>query len=91
MSANTAKALPNGSAGGDKVGIGASIALNLIEDSTKAQISQNASVAGAKDVTVNAVSSDDTYTEAVAGAAGGIAIDAVVALTKLQQTASCNS
>lgn len=86
-SSTTASALPEGPASGGQVGVGASVALNLFsQDLTLAEIGDNANVSNAGSVSVSAVSDSDTAAEAEAGAAGSIAVDAVVALTEAKQT-----
>ncbi|MDD4600778.1 MAG: hypothetical protein PHQ46_06940, partial [Negativicutes bacterium] len=87
QSLSEAKALPTkeGVTGG-KVGIGASVAVNVVSDNTKASIGANAGISNAGAVQVIASADSDTKTEATGGAAGGVAIDAVVAVTTLDQT-----
>lgn len=86
-SSTTASALPDGPASGGQVGVGASVALNLFsQDLTRAEIGDNATVSNAGNVSVSAASDSDTVAEAEAGAAGSIAVDAVVALTEAKQT-----
>jgi hypothetical protein len=85
----TASAKPSGNgASGGKVGIGASVALNLITENTTAQLADGAVFLNGGGLAVSATSALDTTTEAEAGAAGGIAIDAVVAMAMLDQTVS---
>ena len=85
--AATAKAAPSGNgASGGKVGIGASVALNLITDSTSALLPDGVAFDHGTGLAVTANSVLDTTTTAEAGAAGGVAIDAVVALATLNQT-----
>ena len=83
-----ASALPTatGGASGGKVGVGASVALNLITDATDATLSDGAAFSGGASLAVSANSVLSTTTKAEAGAAGGIAVDAVVALAMLDQT-----
>jgi hypothetical protein len=83
-----ASALPTGASGasGGKVGIGASVALNLITDTTGATLADGASFSGGASLAVSANSILSTTTKAEAGAAGGVAVDAVVALAMLDQT-----
>ena len=87
-SATIAKATPHDGGGqGDKVGVGASVALNLFtQDRTTAAVRQNAGIGGARDLEVRATSDSDTTAEAEAGASGSVALDAVVALTEVKQT-----
>ncbi len=84
----SASALPTatGGASGGKVGIGASVALNLITDTTEATLSDGAAFTGGASLAVSANSTLSTTTKAEAGAAGGVAIDAVVALAMIDQT-----
>ncbi len=83
----TAKAEPSdeGVTGG-KVGVGASFAMNLITTTTTAELQNGATLTGGTGLAVEAISGLDTTTEASAGAAGGIAVDASVALALLNQT-----
>ncbi|WP_243650565.1 leukotoxin LktA family filamentous adhesin, partial [Anaerospora hongkongensis] len=76
----TAKALPNKNAlqGGD-LGIGASVALNLANNITTAEL--KGAITGAHDISVSALGKHTLVTEAEAGAAGGFALTPVVALT----------
>lgn len=86
-SGTTARALPDGPASGGQVGVGASVALNLFSrDLARARIRENATLNGAGDLRVAATSDSDTVAQAEAGAAGSIAVDAVVAFTEVKQT-----
>ncbi|QCO54429.1 hypothetical protein EOK75_00465 [Pseudorhodobacter turbinis] len=87
MISATATAAPSdeGVTGG-KVGVGASFAMNLIEATTSAELRDGATLTGGTGLAVAATSGLDTTTEASAGAAGGIAVDASVALALLNQT-----
>lgn len=71
---------------GGKVGIGASVALNLITTDATAEIKDGAVFDNGAGLSVLANSAISTETEAKAGSEGGIAIDAVVALALLDQT-----
>jgi hypothetical protein len=71
---------------GGKVGVGASFAMNLITTTTTAELQDGAALNGGTGLEVEASSGLDTTTEAAAGAAGGIAVDASVALALLNQT-----
>jgi hypothetical protein len=85
--AATAKAAPSGDgANGGKVGIGASVALNLITDTTSALLPDGVAFTNGTGLSVTANSTLDTTTTAEAGAGGGIAVDAVVALAQINQT-----
>ena len=71
--------------------MGASVAVNMLEDRTEAgigtegQVGQGAALTGAHNVTISASSDHDSETEAKAGAEGGVAIDASVAVAALNQ------
>ena len=90
FSSYTAKAVPTtaGGATGGSVGVGASVALNLINNATsQAQIGTNAGVSNAGNITLSATTKGDSDAEATAGASGGkLAFDAAVAVTTLSQT-----
>lgn len=84
-SVTSATALPDEPASGGKVGVGASVALNLFrEELVRARIRQDAEVTDANNIRVAASARSDTVAEAQAGAAGSIAVDAVVALSELR-------
>ncbi|RZI65243.1 MAG: leukotoxin LktA family filamentous adhesin, partial [Variovorax sp.] len=86
---STAHALPTttGGAAGGKVGVGVSVALNLIDSAAVATIGTSAGVTGARDIAVSATNHADSDAQATAGAAGGkLAFDAAVAITTLNQT-----
>lgn len=84
---HTAKAAPAGDgASGGTLGVGASVAVNTISEQVTAEISAGSKLTGAKDVSVSASSNSDSETSAQAGAEGGIAIDAAVAVTTLNQS-----
>jgi hypothetical protein len=83
----TAEALPSGDGtSGGKVGIGASVALNLITATTLAELADAATFDNGQGLAVSATTGLSTTTKAEAGSAGGIAIDAVVALAMLNTT-----
>jgi len=84
---STAKAQPSdeGVTGG-KVGVGASFAMNLVNQTTTAELQDGATLTAGTGLAVEATSGLITLTEASAGAAGGIAVDASVALALLDQT-----
>jgi ubiquinone biosynthesis protein UbiJ len=89
FSSYTAKAVPTttGGASGGSVGVGASVALNLISSASQAQIGTNAGVSNAGNITLSATTKGDSDAEATAGASGGkLAFDAAVAVTTLNQT-----
>ncbi len=78
---NVAKALPktNG-ATGESTGIGASVAINIVDETTRAQADANAKFTGSS-LAQNANATGDVQTEAQGGAAGGTAVAPVVAIT----------
>jgi hypothetical protein len=82
----TAAPTDDGPATGGKVGVGASFAMNLMTTTTTAELQDGATLNGGAGLAVEATSGLDTMTEASAGAAGGIAVDASVALALLNQT-----
>ncbi|SEK85157.1 hypothetical protein SAMN04488032_107109 [Pacificibacter marinus] len=86
----TAKAAPldDSLTTGGKVGIGASVALNLVTSTSTAEIEDGATFNNGAGISVTANSDVSTETEAKAGSEGGIAIDAVVALALLDVTTS---
>lgn len=64
------------------VGVGASVALNLVTDNTVASIDDGGAVAGAANITLSATAADSSTTEAKMGAAGGkVDIAPAVAVT----------
>ncbi len=82
-----AEAVPAGDgASGSKVGVGASVALNTALTTSEASVKTNAGLSGANSVSVKAGSHLDSEARAEAGAKGGTALDAVVALTILSET-----
>ena len=88
-SKSTATAAPttDGGATGGKVGIGASVALNLITSTSQAQVGANAGITHASSITLTATSQGDSDASATAGATGGkLAFDAAVAVTTLNQS-----
>ena len=88
-----AKATPTlaGGASGGNVGVGVSVALNVIGADAVAHIGQNAQVLGARDLTLSATSESDSETLATAGAEGGkVAFDAAVATTTLNQNTTAS-
>ena len=70
----------------EKLGVGASVALNVATTKTSALVGDGASINDAGAVTVDAGATINTETEAKAGAKGGTAVDAVVAISTLSQT-----
>ncbi|WP_322865055.1 leukotoxin LktA family filamentous adhesin [Aquicoccus sp. G2-2] len=85
MSATATAAPSDTGATGGKVGIGASVGLNFITTTTAAELTDGATLTNGTGLTVDADSEIDTVTEASAGAAGGIAVDASVALAMLDE------
>jgi filamentous hemagglutinin family protein len=84
-----AQALPTttGGASGGSVGVGVSVALNLIDAAAVARLGTNAGLTGARDLDVAATTAVDSDTQATSGAAGGkLAFDAAVAVTTLKQS-----
>ncbi|WP_183023997.1 leukotoxin LktA family filamentous adhesin [Variovorax sp. UMC13] len=84
-----AQALPTttGGASGGSVGVGVSVALNLIDAAAVARLGTNAGLTGARDLAVAATTAVDSDTQATSGAAGGkLAFDAAVAVTTLNQS-----
>ena len=75
-STSTAKALPGkgGTSGSEKVGIGASLALNLVDDTTLAVVSAGAAIVSADDVVLVATTTHAMTTEAETGAKGNVAV-----------------
>src|SRR5690606_36063626 len=83
----TAEAAPSGDAtNGGKVGIGASVAMNLVSASTIAELADGAVFQNGNGLNVSAQTDRSTTTKAQAGASGGVAIGAVVALARLHST-----
>ena len=56
---------------GGKVGVGASVALDIATNTTLADLQNTAQLTGANDLTLNAGSNDTVSTNAVAGSSGG--------------------
>ena len=71
---------------GGQVGIGASVALNIIANRSIAEIEDNAVLTGAGALSLSANAADAIDTEARAGAAGGVALTPAVALTMADDT-----
>lgn len=84
-SVTTATALPDEPASGGKLGVGASVALNLFrEEQVRARIRNGAELIDLDKLSVIAKARSDTTAEAEAGAEGGVALDAVVTLSDLK-------
>ncbi len=86
LASASATPLDDSTTSGGKVGIGASVALNLITTTSSAEIQDGAVFDNGAGLSVKANSAISTETEAEAGSEGGIAIDAVVALATLDET-----
>ena len=90
-SLDVAKATPQKEGATGSVGVGASVAVNILTDVTEAgigsevRVGDGAALTGARNVTISASSDHDSETEAKAGAEGGVAIDASVAVAALNQ------
>ncbi len=87
QTSTTASALPDetGAAGGD-VGIGASVAINIIANRSTATLGDEAVLTGADEVTLSASAIHEITTEAEAGSEGGVSITPVVALSMINNT-----
>ncbi len=86
LSADAAALPSTGGASGGKLGVGASVALNTITEHGTAAIQDGATLSGtlaSLSVTANSVS--DTASSAQAGASGGVAVDAVVGMSILNE------
>ncbi len=78
---STANALPKQDTTGKSLGLGASVALNITDNITRAAIEDTAILSGAADLTLSASGTHKMSTQAKAGATGGTAITPVVALS----------
>ncbi len=81
-STDTTSALPvpGSVATGGEAGVGASLALNIISDTTQSELQQNAGLTGAAGLTVTASSNHTITTTATNGASGKIGIGAGIAI-----------
>ncbi|MFI5455223.1 MAG: beta strand repeat-containing protein [Isosphaerales bacterium] len=79
-STDTTLALPAGVATGDSVGIGASLALNIITDTTQSEVQDGAALTNTGNVTVTASASHSIITWAQNGAAGKVAVGAGISI-----------
>ncbi len=82
--AESASALPyNGGGTGAKVGIGASVALNIATNTAQADLESQAQLIGARDLTLDGSSNESMATDAESGAAstGGVAVSPSVAIS----------
>ena len=91
--ASTVQALPVGfgAAGTSSVGVGVSFALNLVTDETTSVIEENASLTGARDLTMTANARVDAVTEARMGASisdGTASVAPAIAITTSVVTTS---
>ena len=66
--------------GNGDLGIGASVAINITNHDTRAELENSAIVVGAHDLTLNAKSDYDVITEAKAGSGGDVGLTPVAAL-----------
>ncbi|HEV8535697.1 MAG TPA: hypothetical protein VGR87_08260, partial [Candidatus Limnocylindria bacterium] len=83
-------ALPaqGGASGASKLGLGAAVALNFVEHTTRATVADGATISG-HDLSLSAASADDMSTDARTGAAGGgVALAPAVAVALSNVTAS---
>ena len=85
--------VPGSVATGGTAGIGASLALNIISDTTQSEVQPNADLTGAASLTVTASSSHTIMTTATNGASGMVGIGAGIAIVIAsdQTTASVGS
>ncbi len=91
--ANTALATAQQAGDGSTSGVGASFALNVVNDTTIAGLPQNAQITGGKDLTINATDTDSSTTTANGGASAGsgsLALSAQVAITLANVTTSAD-
>ncbi|HEY3921306.1 MAG TPA: carbohydrate-binding protein, partial [Gaiellaceae bacterium] len=92
--ANTALATAQQGADGSTSGVGASFALNVVNDTTIAGLPLNAQITGGKDLTINATDTDASTTTAnggaSAGSSGSLALSAQVAITLANVTTSAD-
>ena len=81
---------PDTPASGGKVGIGASVALNIIANRSIAEVGADALITGADSLTLSANAVHDISTVARAGAAGGVAITPAGALSLVNNTTTAD-
>jgi len=79
-STDTTFAIPGGVATGGSVGIGASLALNIISDTTQSEVQNGAALTNAGNVKVTATSSHSIITWGQNGAAGKVALGGGIAI-----------
>ena len=91
QTSTTASALPDetGAAGGD-VGIGASVAINILGNRSTANLGDEAVLTGVDEVTLSASAIHEITTEAEAGSEGGVSITPVVALSMINNTTTAS-
>jgi hypothetical protein len=83
MSTSTIKNTSNATAkqsGGSSVGVGASVALNVVGDTTSAQVQDTSGLSNVNGLSMSATAVDAANTTATAGASGGTAVAPSVAL-----------
>ena len=86
---STVAALPSGTgASGGKVGVGASVALNLVATRSYAGLADGVTLGGAGDVTLAATATHAVSTQADQGSSGGVAVTPVVALALVDDETS---
>lgn len=93
QAAVVAKAEPTttGGADGGKVGVGVSVALNIVDAASRAQVVGGAGLSNLGGLTIEATLRGDSETTATAGATGGkLAFDAAVAVSTLRQHAEAS-
>ena len=89
---NTATAVPGTGGTGAATGVGASVALNIVNDSTTAGLTAGSALAGAHDLTITADAVSPATTQARGGAfSADIAAAPVYALTTLNVNTTANS
>ncbi len=74
------RALPKEDAQGKSTGIGASFALNIVDQTTEATVANNANLTSVANLSLQATSNSTKSTEAKAGAKGGTAVAGAVAI-----------
>ncbi|HEX5499040.1 MAG TPA: hypothetical protein VFX03_07435, partial [Thermomicrobiales bacterium] len=77
---NTDKALGKSETSGN-VGVGAAVAVNVVNDTTTAELPDGVGLLGAHDLTLTATATDSIVTMAEAGSKGGTAVSPSVAIT----------
>ena len=88
---STALALPEDDpTSGGKLGIGASIALNIIANRSTAEVGIDAQLLNFDDLSLSATATHNVDTEAEAGAAGGIAVTPALALALVSDTTTAD-